>query len=323
MARTILQLINDVQDELGLSRSTLIYPTASDLTGTQMGALANRVLDELRQMARWTTLQFEYDLVVSIPITTTGSMAAGSAVITAIPSTTGITAKFFTVSGAGIPPAARIISVDSATQVTMSMENTNTAVVTGTDLIFAKDTYPMPSDFDWFNNDTMWDRTNHWRLNGPDSPQVDQWHLSGIVATGPRRNWRKLGPYANQFRLWPAPTEIVAPLQMVFEYISLNAVSVSGGATVPVVPATYAQYFQNDDDICLLNEQAIIMGIKWMFWEIKGFGSYITLQNRWIDYVNRLAGRDGGASILSLARRTESNLISPANIPDGNWPSQP
>jgi hypothetical protein len=36
-----------------------------------------------------------------------------------------------------------------------------------------------------------------------------------------------------------------------------------------------------------LDDQAILMGIKWMFWEIKGMGSYVTLQNRWVDYVDR------------------------------------
>ena len=59
-----------------------------------------------------------------------------------------------------------------------------------------------------------------------------------------------------------------------FEYLSLNAVAINGVVTDG---SPFAQYFTNDTDTCLLNDNAIMMGIKWMFWEIKGFGSYATL----------------------------------------------
>jgi len=314
--KTILQIVQAAEAELGLPQSTSVFGTAggiTDNTGIQMGALANRVLDELRRMNRWTAMQFEFDLIVDPPIVTTGDMAAQSAVITGIPDTSAIQANFYMVSGNGIPPAARVISVDSATQVTMSMENTNTDAVVATDLLFMKDTYPMPSGFDWFNNNTMWDRTNHWRLLGPDSPQQDQYQRSGIVPTGPRRHFRQLGPYANTFRIWPPPAEIVAPLQLVFEFLSINAVAVNGGGT-------FAQYFTSDIDVPILDDQAIIMGVKWMFWEVKGFGSYATMQTRWVDYVDRMIARDGAAPTLSIVRRIAPYLISSDNVQDGNFP---
>ena len=314
--KTILQIVQAAEAELGLPQSTSVFGTAggiTDNTGIQMGALANRVLDELRRMNRWTAMQFEFDLIVDPPIVTTGDMAAQSAVITGIPDTSAIQANFYMVSGNGIPPAARVISVDSATQVTMSMENTNTDAVVATDLLFMKDTYPMPSGFDWFNNNTMWDRTNHWRLLGPDSPQQDQYQRSGIVPTGPRRHFRQLGPYANTFRIWPPPAEIVAPLQLVFEFLSINAVAVNGGST-------FAQYFTSDIDVPILDDQAIIMGVKWMFWEVKGFGSYATMQTRWVDYVDRMIARDGAAPTLSIVRRIAPYLISSDNVQDGNFP---
>lgn len=316
MPQTILQMVQNAETELGLTASASVFGQtgATDTTGTQMGALANRVLDELRRMHTWTNLQFEFDLVVNIPTNTTGTMAAQSAIITGIPSTAGIIAQAFQVSGTGIPVAARVQSVDSLTQVTMTMENTNTSTVTGTAIQFQQDTYSMPSGFDWFQNRTMWDRTNRWELLGPDSPQMDQWHRSGIVATGPRRHFRKIGPYAQSFRIWPPPSEIVSPLQLVFEYISIDAVAVGGSAT------TFAQYFATDTDTSLLDENAIVQGIKWMFWEAKGFGSYVTLQSRWIDYVDRLIARDGAAPTLQMARRQNPLLISPSNVQDGYWP---
>jgi hypothetical protein len=228
-------------------------------------------------------------------------------------------ANAMAVQGNGIPPAARINAVTSSTA-TMTMESTNTSTVTGETVIFAQDTFSMPAGFDWYQNRTMWDRINRWELIGPTSPQLDQWHKSGIVTTGPRRHFRQLSPYSNQFQIWPPPFEITAPLQFVFEYMSTNAVNVQAGASPPPSTPSYAQYFANDTDTPLLDDQAIVQGIKWMFWEIKGFGSYVTLQNRWVDYVDRLIARDGAAPTLQLAKRVSPIFISPANVQDGGFP---
>jgi len=312
MPLTLLQIVQAAQGELGLPQSSTVIGN-TDPTTVQMYNLTNRVLDQLRRMNRWTALQFEYDLVVNPPIQTTGNLTVNSPVITNIPSTTGILANYYTVGGNGIPQAARVLSVDSATQVTMTMEYTGTEPAVGMDLTFAQDTYPMPTGFDFFNNRTMWDRTNRWELLGPDSPQLDQWHRSGIVATGPRRHFRKIGPYADQFRIWPQPVEITSPLQLVFEFLSLNAVMVHGSQS------SFAQYFQNDDDQPLLDDQAITMGLKWMFWQVKGF-NYGDMKNDWIDYVKQLRARDGAAPTLTLTKRVHPIFISPANVQDGFFP---
>lgn len=313
--KTILEMVQQAQAELGLPQSTNVF-TADDATGLQMSALANRTVDELRRKHPngWSTLQAEYNIKVSVPVETTGSMTAGSNQITGIPGTSNIVADYFSVSGTGIPQGTRVVSVDSSSQVTLNMCNTNTSTVTDVDLIFSQDTYPIPTGFDWFQNRTMWDRTNRWELIGPDSPQMDQWHRSGIVATGPRRHFRRVGPTTNCFRLWPPPVEISAPLQLAFEYMSLFAVIEGGTGN------TYKQYFTTNTDQALLDESAIIMGIKWMFWEAKGFGAYVPLQNRWVDYVDRLIARDRAAPTLNLVRRVHPIFISPANVPDGYWP---
>jgi hypothetical protein len=318
--QNILKMVQNAEMELGLPVSVSVFGQngATDSTGTQMGALANRVLDEIRRVNRWTALQFEYNLVVTPVVSTTGNLQPESPVITGIPNTAGLAAYSWACQGPGVPAAARILSVDSPTQITMTMENTNTEVVTDATVQFAQDTYPMPVGFDWYNNRTMWDRTNRWELLGPDSPQMDQWHRSGIVVTGPRRHFRQIGPgvgiYADQFRLWPAPYELQTPLQLVFEYLSLAAVNQQGQNSV------FQQYFTNDADTPLLDDQAIIMGIKWMFWEAKGFGAYATLQSRWVDYVERLAARDGAAPTLNVVKRVNPIFISPANVQDGFFP---
>jgi hypothetical protein len=387
VALTLLQIINNVQNELGLTAATTVVGN-TDLTTTQMLALSNRILDEMRRMhpTGWSAMMNEFNVQVGTPIITTGTVALNSRVITGIPSTAGLTANNWQISAANTPIAARILSVDSATQITMNMSAT--AAATNTPISFSNDTYDYPPDYDWTQNRTQWDRTNRWELLGPDSAQMDQWHRSGIVATGPRRHWRRIGPGIQKFRIWPPPAEIANPLQLVFEYLSINAVQTAasstavfvgsiagrtltvtsitsgnigvgqtlsgsgvtagtiidaGGAiegftgnggigtyrvdfsqtvsstTITSSGSTYAQYFANDTDVPLLDDAAIIMGIKYKFWEIKGF-NFTNMKNEFIDYIDTLIGRDEGAATLQLAKRYTSNLLNTNQIQDGAWP---
>lgn len=314
--KTLLQIIQTAQQELGLQQDTVVTSSTQQTT-IQMYGYANQEIDELRQRHDWTALQTEYNLVVEVPLETTGDLTENSAVITNIADTTGLEAGYWMVAGSGIPAASRILSVDSATQITMTMEATGT--VATTDLVFSKDTYPEPDDFDHFINRTWWDRTNRWELLGPDSPQLDQWHRSGIVTTGPRRHFRQLGAPSNQlssvgntYRIWPPPAEISEPIQLVYEYISQNAVF-SAGTT------TRIKYFAADTDIPVLNDRAIIMGIKWRFWEQKGF-DWTQKRTDYDNYVERLISRDGGRRTLSMVAKINPIFISPANVQDGFFP---
>lgn len=327
MPLTLLQMVNMAQAELGLPQSSTVVGN-TDPTTVQMFALSNRVLDELRRCnpTGWTQMQFEYDLAVPVPISTSGNLSvAYTNTISGIPNTAGIVANYFSIAGPNIPQGARVQQVVDANTIVMNMEATNTEAIIDGAFTFAMDTFAEPDgapvpNFDWFQNRTMWDRTNRWELIGPDSPQIDQWHRSGIVVTGPRRHFRQVGPYANNFRIWPPPFELTSPLQLVFEYMSLDAVNVLAGQNPAPATQTFAQYFTNDTDTPLLDDQAIVMGIKWMFWEIKGMGSYVTLQNRWVDYVDRLIARDGAAPTLQLAKRVSPIFLSPANVQDGFFP---
>lgn len=326
MPLTLLQIISQAQLELGVGPGAA-GPTAlttvvgsTDLTTLQMWGLANDVLDEMRQMNRWTAQQFEYNIAVTPAINVTGNFTKNSPTITnlnptvtTLIATNNLAAYFWAINAEGVPTAARIQALNAAANtITMTMEYIGTTA-TNVTIALGQDTYPMPSDFDYFNNQTMWDRTNFWALLGPTSPQADQWHRSGIFTTGPRRFWRKQGQLADQWRLWPPPFELANPLQLVFEYLSLNAVGVLGSNS------NFAQYFANDTDQPTLNDQAVKRGVKWKFWEVKGF-DFTNWKNDWIDYVEQLAAKDGGAKTLSLARRPDPFLISPWQIQDGSWP---
>lgn len=313
MTKTLLQIVNAAQQELGLPQSATVIGN-TDFTTVQMLALLNAAGEELRDTPEdgWTALQTEFNLVVSVPVSTTGDTTINSAVITNIPDTSSLSAGAWMCSGSNIPTSARILSVDSATQVTLTMQATGTA--TGVSLLFAKDTYALPSDFKQYIGRTWWDRTNRWELLGPDSPQMDQWHRSGIVVTGPRRHWRQIGHATNQYRIWPQPAEITTPLQLVFEYISSDWVNVNGAGT------SFASAFANDADTPFLDDRALILSLKWRFWEQKGY-NYIEKKNEYIDWVDRLIARDGGQKTVSIVKRQHPIFISPANVQDGFFPA--
>lgn len=320
--RTLLQIINIAQSELGLPQSSSIVGNTSDQTSQQMYAFANMEIEELRQRKEggWTALQTEYDLTIAVPTSTTGDISVNSAVITNIPSTTGITAGYYMVSGPYLLAASRVISVDSPTQVTLNMPATGTQA--GASILFMKDTYPEPSDFDFFINRTWWDRTNRWELLGPDSPQLDQWHRSGIVTTGPRRHFRQIGApgptqltaVGNNYRIWPPPgTDVTAPIDIVFEYQSRNSVFTSAANSTRIFN------FTADTNIPVLDDRAVIMGVKWRFWQTKGF-DWTGLRTDYDNYVERLIARDGGAKTLNMVTRINPIFISPSNVQDGFFP---
>lgn len=307
--QTLLEIITQVCNEIGLVAPSAVV-SATDLQTKQMYALANREITELRQMFDWTNLQSTYVITVAAPISTTGTVTEGSAVITGIPTTAGLAAQTWAISGDYLNQAARVDTVDSGTQVTMNMPATGSGTI---DLVFSKDTYPEPTDFDRYITETWWDRTNHWALIGPNSPQIDEWHRSGIVAWGPRRNWRQVGRAAGGiYRLWPPIGATEGQFSIAFEYISSYAVVEADGTT-------YKATFTEDDDQPTLDSNAVVLGLKWRWMQIKQL-DYAPMQVEYLDYVNRMGAKDGGMKTLSLAPTPDQFLIGPQNVADGNWP---
>lgn len=308
---SLVEIVQAVTGELGLVQPTAVIG-ATDLQTVQLYNLVNREGDSLKRVHNWTALQSLFTLNVGAPLVTTGDVANGSAIITNIPSTASITAETFVVSGSMIPVAARVLTVDSATQVTMDMVATGDAI--GTALTFAQDTYPENSDFDRFLNGTAWDRTNRWALLGPDSPQLDEYHRSGIVTTGPRRHFRQVGSLtAGTYRLWPPPQTVDTPFQIAWEYLSLNWVRAASGPLQASMTL--------DTDTPLLDSQAIILGTKWRFLQAKGIPTAASMQLEYSDYVAQLIARDGGAPTLTMGRRFQPYLLSPFNVQDANYPA--
>lgn len=305
---TLLQMVQTAANELGLPAPSTVASSTVPQT-IQLFSLINRDGIELYQSRDWTCLQGEHIINVETPINLSGTYVEGGTVISGLSTTAGITANAYSVTGTGQPAAQRVIEVINGTSVECEMEFT--ADSDGTEVIFARDTYSLPSDFDHYIPNTWWDRTNHWQLIGPQSPQFDQWQRSGIVTTGPRLRWRQIGKRPTVFRLWPPPTSTSVPDALVFEYVNNGWVEHDDG--------TFGVRFTADDDTSLLDNDALILGLKWRMWQIKGF-NYGSLQQEYLDYVNRLKARDGGMPDLNMGRRRFPYLISSANVQDGDFP---
>lgn len=316
MPTTALAIAQAVVNELGLPPINFITAN-TNTTVRQILALMNRAGDELYQDHAWTVSNALAVINIATPVITTGDVVAGSTTISNIPSTAGIEENTFAVVGNGLVTSTRVSSVVDATTVTIDQQATESG--TGVELIFARDTYEMPSTLKWFLHRTMWDRTNQWELIGPVSPQTDQWERSGVVTTGPRRRWRQIGTTTvagltrNMWRLWPPPTASGSyPATLIFEYEADTWARTALGAATTSLTA--------DDDFPVVDAQGIILSTKWRLWQAKGF-QYGALQAEYVDYVSRLAARDGGSAELSLAKPGRRQvLISTDQEPDGFWP---
>lgn len=298
---TMLALVQQATGEMGLTVPTSVAGNSSADTVQQL-ALLNAVGYEISRKFDWEALNKEYRFTVSY-LSTTGVLTNGSAVITGIPSTSTLAANLWMVSGVGVQQDTYIQSVDSSTQVTL----TQAANQSGTqNLTFGKTKYALPSDFDRQINRTHFDKSKHWEMLGPETPQQWQWLKSSYISTGPRIRYRILGGY---FQIWP----IVATAEYLgFEYVS-NAWASSASGTAQTS-------FLADTDTCIFPDRLMVLGLKKKYFEIKGFD--VTALTR--DYEDELAiakGNDQGAPTLSFAPRVSSILIGWENIPDSQYGS--
>jgi hypothetical protein len=308
---TLLQIGNQVTSELGLPALASVVGN-TDLTARQILALANRAGDNLYQEHQWTPLQNYSIINIGTPTYIGNAVSVAGSTDLVLTTNAGITANYYAVTGTEIPTAARVVAVN-VDGVTITMDEPMTYTGTSS-VVIAQDTFNIPNDFKWFLNRTMWDRTNHWELIGPVSPQVDEWQRSGIVSVGPRKRWRQVGIPDQCWRIWPPPTATTDyPSTLVFEYVSDYWVQSATG--------TAQASFLADTDTPIVDGQAIVLEVKWRLWQSKGF-SYSAYQQEAMDYISRLAAKDGGSPDLSLGRRRlrDDYLITPYNVPDGNFP---
>lgn len=180
--------------------------------------------------------------------------------------------------------------------------------------VVGKGDYDLPTDWMYFKDQTQWDRTDHWPLLGPKSPQEWAWLKGSLAAALPRQRFRVAN---DKFMLWPipaaptvAPVEPYVPPVLAMEYVVKNWVLKTGGVTVDLIT--------QDGDIVMYNPWLVIKFVKVKFYELKGFPT-TGVQGDLMRIFNSLTGKDVGAKVLSLAPHYNSEYLGPWSVPDGSW----
>ena len=304
MAYTLLQLVDQVSGEMGLSQPAAVIGSTNNQT-VQLLALAQRLGKDLVREYEWQRLVRAYVLQTTAGISTTGTITAGSKVITSMGTTVGLEVGNV-VTGTGQAPYAEILTIDSGTQVTL-----NTPVATSTaavSMTFAKQDYAMPTDFDRMISDTNWDRTNHWRNLGTKTSQEWQWLQGGIISVGPRERYRI---YNNRLRIFQALTSVYT---FAFEYVS-NYWVMSAAATAGDKGA-----YTLDTDTTVFPDDLMLAGLKFYFLKAKKLDYAIELGEftRALSYTK---AQDVPVPAQSLAPIGMNPLVGPWSVQDGNWPT--
>ena len=296
----MLQLVQQASAELGLAvPSSVAGNQTQDVV--QMLALLNAAGYELARQYPWQALNTEYRFTTQYS-TQTGATTDGSAVVTGLSDTSSLDTTYM-VTGTGINQDTYILTVDSATQATLSQA----ANVTGSaSLTFSKVKYAMPAGFDRITDRTQWDKSKHWEMLGPETPQQWQWLKSGYISTGPRMRWRQMGGY---FQVWPpmGTNEYLG-----FEYVSSYWAQDSSG--------TFVASLTQDTDTAIFPDRLMVLALKLKYFETKGFETTALFR----DYNMQLEvakSADGGAPNLSMAPRMSTALIGWVNLPDSGYGS--
>lgn len=306
MSYTLLELVDAVTGELGLSQPTSVIGSSNAMT-KQFLALANKLGKDLVRDFEWQRLVKAYIFQTQNAVSTTGTITANSAVVTGIPSTASL-AVGNVVTGTGIPPYAEILTVDGATQVTLNMPVTTATASTA--LTFAKQDYSLPSGFDRMISDTNWDRINHWQNLGNKSSQEWQWLQGGVISIGPRERYRI---YQNKMRIFAALTTVYT---FAYEYVSNYWVIASGGTEGS------KSTFTVDTDTCVFPDDLMTSGLKFLYLKAKKLDYQIELAEftRALSYCK---AQDVPVPSMSLSPQQLTDLVGPWSVTDGSWPTSP
>jgi len=294
----MLELVQQVTNELGVATPTSVAGnTNQDVI--QILALMNANGYEFLRRHAWRELTKPHAFYTQY-ITTTGTWTTAARTIT-MASTAGLDTTY-QVQGTGINQNTYIVSVDSGTQVTVNQDFAASAA--GATAYFQKIKYSLPSDYESLVPRTMWDKSKHWEMLGPEDAQQWEWLLSGYISTGPRIRWRLLGAY---FQIWPGMSTAE---YLGFEYRSKGWAAAADG--------TVKNSFTADTDTCIYPDRLMVNATKLKYFEAKGFDTTAMMRN-YLTEMEAAKALDMSSANLSLAPRPGTVLIGYDNIPDSGY----
>jgi hypothetical protein len=163
----------------------------------------------------------------------------------------------------------------------------------------------IPSDFDRFVNDSMWNQSTTRKVYGPLTQQ--QWQLYQAFPVMTTVNPMFI-VYDDDLVFEPAPA---AGNTIAYSYVSKNWAQTSGAVGIPAMTA--------DTDTAKLPEYLITLGIVWRFLKANKF-PFAAEQNDYNTQRAQELARTGGAPVLSQTYGLNQWQPYPFNVPEGNWP---
>lgn len=161
----------------------------------------------------------------------------------------------------------------------------------------------IPSDFLRLVNETMNNRTQHWRVLGPLTPQEWQRRLSLGAQVGVVNSFRI---YGNTIYFYPVPP---AGNDVYYEYITNKAITAEDGTT-------HKATLTADTDTFRIDENIVTLGLKWRFLKAKGL-DYSEEFRSYESALESVFGADGARGPVDMTG-TVIDWTIPA-LPDGSW----
>jgi hypothetical protein len=173
--------------------------------------------------------------------------------------------------------------------------------------VAGQETYALPSDFQYFLVNTIWDRAYRWQLLGGLDEQ--EWNVLkfGIQPTGPRSRFKIAN---NLIYINPIPATSVTDA-ISYSYVSNGWCNSASGA-----PQTQ---WTADTDTYALSEECFILGLKWRFLRAKGL-DYSQEKETYDRMTERAISRSGSTRAIPLnASNDGMRLLNSANVPDTSF----
>lgn len=171
---------------------------------------------------------------------------------------------------------------------------------TATISMTAATSYSLPTDIKYYVSDTM-NADGQERFIEFPTPDNVWWYFKSHSPTGIRY----------KVRMTDGELEVLNPdsgIDLLFEYIGKNAVQSSGSSSGDKA------MFTDDTDIWLLDDELIILDLKWRFLKIKGVEGWQEEAKVAENHLRKLMGQEDGATTLNFG--TKSEWINPEPYTD-------
>ena len=173
------------------------------------------------------------------------------------------------------------------------------------------DAYALPSDFDRFIDNTMWNSTKHTIMDGPVTTQRWQSNKTGVTTLGIYDRFQVRAD-ANSNRFWIDPVPTTAD-EFSFYYATNTWCRAKGG--------TRQSQWKADTDCLLLDDLVYELGVEVRWLKANGR----PYESSAIDYERekqKAFARDGGMADISIWAPRDNDLIVPlANVGETNFGS--